>query len=42
MADIWNRYIKELKKLSYKSDCNDDIETKNDDIDDETKNELDI
>ena len=42
MADIWNRYIKELKKLSHKSDCNDDIETKNDDIDDETKNELDI
>lgn len=41
MTEVWNRYIKELKKLSYKSDSNDDMETKNDIDDDETKNELD-
>jgi hypothetical protein len=43
MADVWNRYIKDLKKLSFKSD-GEDIETKNDIDDDEleTKNDIDI
>ena len=41
MADVWNKYIQNLKKLSYKSDC-DDIETKNDIDEDETKIEIDI
>jgi hypothetical protein len=41
MADVWNKYIQNLKKLSYKSDC-DDTETKNDIDEDETKIEIDI
>lgn len=35
MAEVWNRYIRDLQKLSYKTDC-EEVET------DETKNEIEI
>jgi len=38
MIDVWNKYIKELKKLSFKSESDDNV----DEEDLETKNEIDI